>query len=254
MSDLVRKARLSRLPGPPRHRPGLKSVLQALADDCQNPFGRDIFTGVKTIAAECEFSVRTAQKLLAGLVTHTVIVKQAKATQHRPTTYRLNLELLRAISCERTEDSAVQDTQAAVGVQGSTPLSTSTGVQGSSRLSESGVQEISPGMQKVAPGVQEIAPEVQALAPEHMNSKNKKNGRSPLENEPEHDVFLMLLARAKETVWQVDSKGQLLEFLQRTEKIADEWSGAAARAVSLAWTGRVTGGLKRPHHGLEAAS
>ena len=85
------------LPETMKRRPEAKGVLFALADKCVDT-GMDAWPSVATIAAEVELGPRTVHKVLKSLQSCGLIAEQAPPRQHRPRTWRLNLDLLRALS------------------------------------------------------------------------------------------------------------------------------------------------------------
>lgn len=89
--------RAARLPRTVKRRPQTKAVLLALADRCNND-GFDAFPAVPTIAAECEIGTRTADACLATLRGHGLIAEQSPPRQHRPRTWRLNLDAILALA------------------------------------------------------------------------------------------------------------------------------------------------------------
>jgi hypothetical protein len=74
----------------------VKAVLNALADRCWDD-GTDAFPSVATIAAQVEISIRTTHRCLDTLRHLGLIAEQAPPRQHRPRTWRLNLEAIRAL-------------------------------------------------------------------------------------------------------------------------------------------------------------
>ena len=76
-----------------------KSILLVLAD-CADDDGANAWPSVATIGDQMGLSRRTVQGVLGQLVAAGVLEVQAKATQHRPTIYRLNVVALRGVTVE----------------------------------------------------------------------------------------------------------------------------------------------------------
>lgn len=72
-------------------------MLLALADRCDD-YGRNAWPAVATIAAEVEIGTRTTDRCLSSLRDHGLIIEQLAPRQHRPRTWRLNLEALVELS------------------------------------------------------------------------------------------------------------------------------------------------------------
>ncbi len=95
--EVTALVRAACLPETMKRRPEAKGVLFALADKCVDT-GMDAWPSVATIAAEVELGPRTVHKVLKSLQSCGLIAEQAPPRQHRPRTWRLNLDLLRALS------------------------------------------------------------------------------------------------------------------------------------------------------------
>lgn len=176
VSQIVRRARLPR--SMPR-RPEAKGILLALADRADDA-GCNAWPSVATMAAEVEVSVRTAQKVLGELVEAGLVEEQARPTQHRPRTYRLNLVALQLAS---------SDAQAVA------PLNVNPGAQAVAPLSAPGQQETSSGAQHPTSGVQMSTPEVQPRSPDPSSMNGPLNGqenRPSPQTEPDGDPTHLL--------------------------------------------------------------
>lgn len=90
--------RAMRLPATVRRRcrTGVKAVLLALADRCDD-HGTYAFPSVATIAAEAEIGLRTVDRHLELLVELGLISEEAPARQHRPRIWQLHLDAIRAL-------------------------------------------------------------------------------------------------------------------------------------------------------------
>lgn len=73
----------------------MKAVIRCFADHA-NHQGGNSFPGVDTVARETEMGVRTVQRALRKAEREGWLVVERKASQHRPTTYRVNVEKLDA--------------------------------------------------------------------------------------------------------------------------------------------------------------
>ena len=90
-----------------------KLVLLGLAEHARQD-GSSSFPSIQTLSRYAEVSERTAQRALKGLVEASWVEVEAKATNRRPTTYRVNVakleaaetdELLEAVGTRPTTDS-----------------------------------------------------------------------------------------------------------------------------------------------------
>ena len=80
-----------------KRRPEAKGVLLALADRCDDD-GRNSWPSVATIAAEAEVGTRIVDACLGTLRSHGLIVEQQPPRQHRPRTWRINIDVLAALA------------------------------------------------------------------------------------------------------------------------------------------------------------
>jgi len=77
-------------------------VLLTLGDACQNDDGRGCWPSVMRISGETEIGEHTVRRCLRDLCDRGLISKIARATQHRPAVYDINLDALIALSARHT--------------------------------------------------------------------------------------------------------------------------------------------------------
>ncbi|MEP7245378.1 MAG: helix-turn-helix domain-containing protein [Gammaproteobacteria bacterium] len=91
MSYLVQKLVLqSKLPGITKKKMQAKLMLVAMAQFTDD-HGAGAFPAVETLAQRANCSDRSVQRLLKELLEAGLLIQQAPAQQHRPTTYRINV-------------------------------------------------------------------------------------------------------------------------------------------------------------------
>jgi hypothetical protein len=105
--------RAARLPRTIKRRPEAKAILMALADRCDDA-GQNAWPSVALMAAESEISPRTAYTVLETLRSQGIIQEQEPPRQHRPRTWKLNLDSLKNLAGPQhvaglKSDSAPQD-------------------------------------------------------------------------------------------------------------------------------------------------
>ncbi len=71
--------------------PALREMLLAMADHARED-GSDCWPGIGYLAHKCDVDRRTAQRRLRRLQELGYAQEKSPASQHRPTTYRLNLD------------------------------------------------------------------------------------------------------------------------------------------------------------------
>jgi hypothetical protein len=109
--------RAARLPRTMRRRAEAKAVLLALADRCDDD-GFNAWPAVATIAVEAELSPRTTDKRLAALRDADIIVEQIPPRQHRPRTWRIDLDVLEGLAAAPQEAAGLNDGAGAQHVAG----------------------------------------------------------------------------------------------------------------------------------------
>jgi hypothetical protein len=89
----------------------MKAVIRCYADHA-NHQGRNSFPGIPTVARETEIGERTVQRKLRKAESEGWLVVERKASQHRPTTYRVNMEKLKGVQgCQDVTPESLQGCQ-----------------------------------------------------------------------------------------------------------------------------------------------
>src|SRR4051812_45495404 len=92
-----------RLPRQMKRRPTAKGILFALARRADDS-GAGAWPSVPTMAGEVDTSTRTAQTVLDDLRAAGLIAEQAPPCRHRPRTWRLILDAIRALPDAQVRD------------------------------------------------------------------------------------------------------------------------------------------------------
>ncbi len=222
--------RAARLPREMKRRPHAKGVLLALADRCDDA-GENAWPAVNTIASEAEIGRRTADGVLASLRSHGLIEEQDPPRQHRPRTWRLNLEAIAALA----------DTQRVA------TLDDSSDTQHGAPLNMPDPQVLNSDTQVSSPDPQVLNSDTHATCDRTVLLNRPLNGQlnkhSTAGKNDDGEFFMRARDVAKEHVWKASSEEELLK------RVRADAPGVPAEAVMSAtkvvWLAKQVGHLRR---------
>lgn len=237
---VTRLVRCVRLPRTMKNRPAAKGVLLSLADDCHDD-GLDAYPSISTLARETEISRRSVQVHLRALQAAGLIDEQRAWSQHRPTTWALQLPAIAVLAdpaavailkpVEQHRIATLRAHHRQPEVQPVAPLDNDPDVQAATPLdSQDSLDDDDPEVQLSAPEVQLSSPDVQRVAPErYLNgTENKDRTLAPTPSftrqakEPNGGNFFVIRKIAIEVLEDADGALAGFDFVERVkQKCAD---------------------------------